>query len=78
MMWNYNDWWQMGMGYGFHWIFMVAFWGLLIWGAYALFRWAAPSGGASRRETPLDILKKHYAKGELTRKEFERMREDLA
>ena len=41
MMWNYNDWWQMGMGYGFHWIFMVAFWGLLIWGAYALFRWAA-------------------------------------
>lgn len=78
MMWNYSDWWHFGMGYGYHWIFMVAFWGLLIWGAYSLFRRVAPSGRVPRRESPLDILKKRYAKGKLDRKEFERMREELA
>jgi len=28
-------------------------------------------------ETPMDILKKRYAKGELTREEFEQMKRDL-
>jgi putative membrane protein len=32
---------------------------------------------AGQAETPLDILKRRYARGEITREEFEAMKEDL-
>ncbi len=45
-------------------------------GAYLLFRnkhWVCPSA----YETPLQILKKRYAEGEITRKEFERIKKEI-
>ncbi len=33
--------------------------------------------GAAPRETPLDILKARYARGEITLEQFEQMRKDL-
>jgi len=33
--------------------------------------------GQSQRETPLDILKKRYARGEIAQEEFERGKKDL-
>ena len=37
----------------------------------------AVTTGAAPRETPLDILKGRYARGELTQDQFEQMRKDL-
>ena len=37
----------------------------------------AKHAGGSTREAPLEILKKRYARGEITKDEFERMRQSL-
>lgn len=54
------------------------FWGLLIAGAIWLGTRLWGRGAATpSRETPLDVLKRRYAAGEVSREEFERMRGDL-
>lgn len=77
MMWNGFE----GMGWG--WIglgaiHMVLFWVLVILGIVALVRLL---GGGVRDEAPrdsaLDILKARYAKGEITREQFEQMKRDI-
>lgn len=35
------------------------------------------TGPTQTRETPLELLKARYARGELTRQEYEQMRQDL-
>ena len=76
MHWDYG--WGWGMGMGFGWFFMVVFWVLVIVGAIYLVK--AIAGSAKREETgetALDILRKRYAKGEITKEEFDKMRDDL-
>lgn len=73
---NMSEWWGYGMGFGLHWTFMAVFWGLLIWGAISLSRMASRQPAAIRVEsdaTAMSILKHRYARGELSRKEFEAM-----
>jgi putative membrane protein len=74
MHWGDYGW---GMGYG--WIFMIIFWALAILGVIYVVQALARGGkGAEQRETPLDTLKKRYAKGEITKQQFERMKDDIA
>jgi len=57
----------------------VPFWGLIIVGLVLLIRWLWDHGrpGMGSAEAPLDILKRRYARGEITKEEFERMKQDL-
>lgn len=64
-------------------IFMIIFWGLIIWGIVVLFRHNGPhdhpwhhgsSEGAGRA---MDVLKERYAKGEITKEQFEEMKKNI-
>ena len=45
---------------------------------YFLFKSSKTGGfGQTSNETPLDILKKRYARGEITKEQFEEMKKDL-
>ena len=82
-MWHTGD----GMGWWMLWggLMMLLFWGtviaLIVWAVQAGTRREAgpspppPAGGA--RQTPLDIARERYARGELSREEFEQIKKDL-
>ena len=64
-----------GYGGGFMWLIVLVLVGVAI---YFLFQVSKSKGSdGSIIETPLDILKKRYAKGEIDKEEFERKKKDL-
>jgi putative membrane protein len=68
----------LGWGMGFGGVLMVVSWILVILGiVYLVKSFAGGRKGAVKEETALDILKRRYARGELSKEEFERMKEDL-
>jgi putative membrane protein len=74
MHWDYG----WGMGFGFGWITMIIFWALLILGiAYLVKMVAAGSKKEDKDKTAIDILKMRYAKGEISKEEFEEIKDDL-
>jgi putative membrane protein len=72
-MWHWgNHWWMWG-GMGFFWV-------LVIVGIIVLIKWLSKTsqpGSIPGQETPLDILKKRYARGEINKEEFERIKKDI-
>lgn len=70
-------------GWGGHWpggVLMVLFWALVIAGIVALLKGiSSRSGGGSPAspESPVEILKRRYAKGEIDKAEFEKKRKDI-
>ncbi len=72
--------WETGsVGWGWMtlgWVLMVVFWGSVIW----LVVWAisrVTEGRSSASATPLDIAKARYARGEITKEQFETLKRDL-
>ncbi len=66
----------MWFGGGFGWIFWIVIIAVLVW----VIKMASDKGSASRSsndDSPLEILKKRYARGEIDEQEFERKRKEL-
>jgi len=65
----------------FGWLLMAAFWVLVIVGAVAVVRWTntrGTPGPSASAETPVEILRRRYAAGELSKEQFEAMKRDVA
>ena len=76
-----NDWGSYGgWGMGFGIVFMLLFWGLVIFAIAALVRWLmtqSSPGRSSRDKSPLEIVQERYARGEIDREEYEQKKRDL-
>lgn len=69
-----------GIGWGwmaFGAVHMLLFWAVAIVAIIAIVRWLAGGAASADASRAIDILKGRYAKGEITREEFERMKRDL-
>jgi putative membrane protein len=58
-------------------LMMLVFWGLIIVGVVLGIRWLVTQGKGPQGDSPLDILKRRYARGEINKEEFEAKKRDL-
>jgi len=76
--------WHNGMGWWmvFGGICMLLFWGaiiaLVVWGINRLTERRGSGSSTGERRDPLDIAKERYARGEISREEFEQIKKDLS
>ncbi len=66
-----------GMGYGIWGILWLIFLILVIIGLILLIRYLWEGGRFKREDSALEILKKKYARGEISKEEFEEKKKDL-
>ena len=82
--------WMMGGAWGwFGGIFTMLFWVLILVAVVLFIRWLVTAGGSRGQvthgpelrngpvESAMDILKKRYAKGEISKEQYESMKRDL-
>jgi putative membrane protein len=59
-------------------IFWVVIIALIVWGGIALIRRGTSASDTSQKHDPLDITRERYAKGEISKEEFEQIKKDLS
>ena len=66
---------------GVGWIFMILLWGFAIVGFIFTVQWLLSRRKSEKEErplqSPLDILKSRYVRGEITEEEYNRIKKDL-
>lgn len=74
-----------GYGYmgGFGSFFMILFWGLIIWAIVAGVKSSSHGCGHShgdgvKKDDATELLRIRYAKGEITKEQFDQMKKDLS
>ncbi len=71
-------WGNYGWGMGLGWIYMIVFWAAIFTAVVYLVNLVErKSGSEISHQTPLDMIKRRFAQGEITREEFERMKDEL-
>ncbi len=63
---------HMGFSMGFGFVLMLVFWVAVIWLIFELF------GREHEKTDSLEILKNRYAGGEISKKQFEKMKKELS
>ncbi|RLC71888.1 MAG: SHOCT domain-containing protein [Chloroflexi bacterium] len=79
-MWHWADgcWWGFGggwmaIGWAVIWVVII---GLVVWGVISLLK--RGTGPPPERRHPLDIARERYARGEISKEEFEQIKKDLS
>ena len=61
---------------------MIIFWvviiALIVWGVIALTKRGTSASDITQKHDPLDTAKERYAKGEISKEEFEQIKKDLS
>lgn len=79
--WEVNMWMSGDVGWGWMlmgWASMLLVWGSIIWLVVWGISRLTGSQGRSDGTTPMDIAKARYARGEITKEQFETIKRDLA
>jgi putative membrane protein len=75
---------MMNGGYWLIWMIplMIIFWGgiivLIVWGVKKLGKGKEDDAGIGPKLNPLEIAKERYAKGEISKADFEQIKKDLS
>jgi len=56
---------------------LLVFWGLVVVALVLGIRWLITQGREPPADSPLDILKRRYARGEIDKEEYEAKKRDL-
>lgn len=71
-------WGQYGWSMGLGWVWMVIFWGLVIAGiVYLVHSITGRTTKTYADETPLALLKRRYAKGDISKEAYREMKDHL-
>jgi len=74
--------WGSGWMWWFGSVMHLLFWGLVVFVLFLLARrlWSSSQSSSEvmRNESPMDILKRRYASGEIDREEFEQKKQDIS